>query len=176
MGWDTAAAVYADAQARYHRRALPRKPLSAYVFVVVLVRRGFRYLLVQEGRQQDRGQWYLPAGGVEPGEDLVSAAIRETREEAGVDIEVTGIMAIEHMPRLPGWDFSRWRFVVEARLRPGSPPPRQVPNDDTLRADFFSPQEIGELRLRGKDVVRLVSEHSSGAAVAPITVYRPGLA
>jgi len=144
--------------------------------MVVLVRRGFRYLLVQEGRQQDHGKWYLPAGGVEPGEDLVSAAVRETQEEAGVDIEVTGIMAIEHMPRLPGWEFSRWRFVVDARLRPGSPAPRQVPNGDTLRADFFSPQQIDGLRLRGKDVVRLVSEHASGAAIAPISVYRPGLA
>ena len=146
------------------------------MFVVVLVRRGFRYLLVQEGKEQGHGQWYLPAGGVEPGEDLVSAAVRETLEEAGVDVEVTGLMAIEHMPRLPGWEFSRWRFVVEARIKPDSPPPRQTPNGDTLRADFFSPQEIGSLPLRGKDATRLIAEHASGAPVAPISLYRPGLA
>lgn len=145
------------------------------MFVVVLVRRGFRYLLVQEGKAEQRGQWYLPAGGVEPGEDLVSAAIRETSEEAGVDIEVTGIVAIEHMPRLPGWEFSRWRFVVEGRVRPDSPPPRQEPNDDTLGAQFFSLREIENLSLRGKDIVRLLSEHAAGAAVAPISVYRTGL-
>ncbi|MEM6995633.1 MAG: NUDIX domain-containing protein [Myxococcota bacterium] len=155
---------------------MARRPLSAYVFVVVLVRRGFRYLLVQEGKGDSRGQWYLPAGGVEAGEDLVAAALREVKEEAGVDVEVTGIMAIDHMPRLPGWEFSRWRFVVEARLKVGSPPPRTVANDDTLQAGFFAQREIAALPLRGEDVIQLINEHAGGAAVAPISVYRPGLA
>ncbi|MBL4683949.1 MAG: NUDIX domain-containing protein [Nannocystaceae bacterium] len=155
---------------------MARSPLSAYVFVVVLVRRGFRYLLVQAGKGDSHGQWYLPAGAVEPGEDLVSAAVRKTKQAAGVDIEVTGIMAIDHMPRLPGWEFARWRFVVEARVLQASPSPRQEPNEETLGAAFFAQGEIGELRLRGEDVVRLISEHAGGAAVAPISVYRPGLA
>lgn len=153
-----------------------RRPLSAYVFVVVLVPRGFRYLLVQEGKGSSRGQWYPPAGGVEPGEDLVTAAIRETKEEAGVDVEVTGIVAIDHMPRLPGWDFARWRFVVEARLTPTSPPPRTEPGPDTLGAGFFSLQELQDLPLRGKDALALVRHHMGGAAVAPIDLYRIGLA
>ena len=146
------------------------------MFVVVLVRRGFRYLLVQEGKGSSRGQWYLPAGGVEPGEDLVSAAVRETMEEAGVEVEVTGIVAIDHMPRLPGWDFARWRFVVEARMKPGSPAPRTEPNEDTLGAGFFSLQDAETLSMRGKDALALIRHHMDGGTVAPIELYRVGLA
>lgn len=154
---------------------MAKSPSVAYIFVVVLVRRGFRYLLAQEGQGDNKGQWYLPAGRIEPGEDLVTAAVRETKREAGVDIEVTGIMAINHMPRLPGWDFSRWRFVVEGRMLGASPPPRTEPSEATLQAAFFMPKEIESLPLRGPDVVQLVAEHARDGAMAPVSIYRPGL-
>jgi hypothetical protein len=46
-----------------------------------------RFLAVHESR--GRG-WWLPAGFVDPGDDLMSAAIRETKEEAGVDVRLEG--------------------------------------------------------------------------------------
>ena len=154
---------------------MAHKPLSLYVFVVVLVRRGFRYLLVQEAEESQRGLWYLPAGALKPGEDLVAAAEREARDSAGVHVSVTGIVAMEHMPRLPGWEFARWRFVVEAKLRSDSPPPRTEPTADTLRAEFFMPSQVETLPLRGPDAAELVSRHARGMPVAPISIYRVGL-
>ena len=37
-----------------------------------------------------RGKWDLPKGKVEAGEDVVTAALREVKEETGVDAEVVG--------------------------------------------------------------------------------------
>ena len=49
-----------------------------------------RFLAVRESR--GRG-WWLPAGFVDPGDDLMSAAIRETKEEAGIDVRLEGVHA-----------------------------------------------------------------------------------
>jgi ADP-ribose pyrophosphatase YjhB (NUDIX family) len=113
---------------------------------------------------------------VRAGEELKAAAVREVASSSGLDIEVTGLVSIEHMPRLPGWEFARFRFVVEARVLPTSGPPRSVPNEDSLKAEFFMPSEIESLPLRGKDAIRLISKHASGQPVASIDdIYHVGL-
>ena len=45
-------------------------------------------------RRRDTGQWALPMGKMELGETPSQCAIRETREETGVLVEVTGILGI----------------------------------------------------------------------------------
>ena len=50
-----------------------------------------RVLLIQ---RSDNGLWALPGGGQDFGESISQAAIRETREEAGIDVIVTGLVGI----------------------------------------------------------------------------------
>ncbi|MEV8322927.1 NUDIX domain-containing protein [Kitasatospora sp. NPDC056731] len=43
-------------------------------------------------RRTDNGMWALPGGRMDIGESLAGCGIRETCEETGIDIEITGIV------------------------------------------------------------------------------------
>lgn len=59
-----------------------------------LIEQNGKYVLVQEGKEHVRGQWNVPAGSIEKGEDPKVAAKREAREEAGIDIELEGLAGV----------------------------------------------------------------------------------
>eukprot|EP00494_Astrolonche_serrata_P021706 UN21955 len=41
-------------------------------------------------------KWFLPAGHVDPGETFGMCGRRETIEESGVEVELTGVSHIQH--------------------------------------------------------------------------------
>ena len=45
-------------------------------------------------RRADNGNWSAPGGLMETGESLAAAAVREVREETGLDVELTGLLGI----------------------------------------------------------------------------------
>jgi 8-oxo-dGTP pyrophosphatase MutT (NUDIX family) len=50
-----------------------------------------RVLLIQ---RSDNGDWALPGGGHDLGERIAETAVREAKEETGLDVEVTGIVGL----------------------------------------------------------------------------------
>lgn len=54
-----------------------------------------RILLIQ---RSDNGKWALPGGGIEIGESVRDALVREVREETGIEVEVTGIVGVYSDP------------------------------------------------------------------------------
>ena len=51
--------------------------------------------MVQENKEGIKGKWDMPAGKLEDNESIIEAAIRETKEETNIDIDIKGIIAIQ---------------------------------------------------------------------------------
>ena len=43
--------------------------------------------------------WGVPGGAIDLGESVAQAAVRETREESGIDCEITGVVGIYSDPK-----------------------------------------------------------------------------
>ena len=46
----------------------------------------------------DNNRWALPGGAIDLGESSVQAAIRETQEETGIEIEILGLIGVYTRP------------------------------------------------------------------------------
>lgn len=59
----------------------------------LIVKNG-KILMVKEAKKKCYGQWNFPAGHVEENELITDAAIRETFEETGCRVKLTGVLPI----------------------------------------------------------------------------------
>ncbi len=64
-----------------------------------MVFEGSSVLLIKRKNQPYRGSWALPGGFVEFGETVESAAIRETKEETGIDVELGQLVGVYSDPK-----------------------------------------------------------------------------
>jgi len=71
-------------------RLYPSRPILA---ASVAVFRNGRALLAARGKPPSEGLFSLPGGQVEIGETLAEAALRELREEVGVEAKLIGLIA-----------------------------------------------------------------------------------
>ncbi|HEY1187907.1 MAG TPA: NUDIX hydrolase [Gemmata sp.] len=143
---------------------MARAPIPTWCFALAVVRKGDQFLIVQESKY---GQpWYLPAGRVEEGESFADAAVRETREEAGIPVRITGIVRVEHSPSRAG---ARMRVVFLAEPTDDTPP-KTEPDDESLGAKWVTRAELPQYDLRGGEVAQLFDYVATGG-----TIYSPGV-
>jgi len=50
-------------------------------------------------RRTDNDNWAVPGGSMDFGESITETAVRETREETGIECEITGLVGIYTNPR-----------------------------------------------------------------------------
>lgn len=146
---------------------MSRDPHALHLFALVVVESDDgRFLLVQERKH---GQaWYLPAGRVDPGEDFPAAALRETLEEAGLPIRLTGVLRVEHAPATSGAGRMRTIFVA----RPSSTrAPKSTADEHSLQAAWFTLAEIKALPLRGPEAYDWCAAVAAGAPAAPLSLF-----
>lgn len=144
----------------------PRHALAAesevwrpHVTVATVVPRGGRFLLVEENV---RGRLVLnqPAGHLDPGETLHDAALRETREETGWDVELTCLVGVQQWQAPGGDPFLRFTFAAEAlRHDPARPLDAGI-----VRALWMTREEIAAAagRLRSPMVLAGIDDWLGG--------------
>jgi ADP-ribose pyrophosphatase YjhB (NUDIX family) len=102
------------------------------VVALVFLRNGDEILLVRQAYGER--YWSLPGGKMEPGESVEEAAVREVREETGLEIQVTRVVGLYSKPAEGGLAITFEGEVVGGRLEPDNEisecacfPPDQLP-------------------------------------------------
>ena len=147
-----------------------RAYFDAIFFSLVVVRDADKYILVEE-RELDGGTaWYLPAGGVKPGEDFLGAAVRETQEEAGIIIEPLGLLGADQILVEDG-QTTKIRMVFLGKMVGGSL--KTSLDKESVRAAWFRPDEMRNLRLRDDEVLEWIdiAEKLRGCTLPLLTCY-----
>ena len=109
-----------------------------FVGVGAVVFRGDDILLIKRGKPPFKGQWSIPGGGLEHGEALTSAVIREVREETGLKITITGLLDVfEALPAETGFATHTIMIDYVAEWVSGEP----AAADDAIEAEFVSIDE-----------------------------------
>jgi len=103
-------------------------------------------VLIEEGRvlllENDRGEWELPGGQPEPGEEPAAALIREFAEELGADIAIGPIVDCWNFRVLPG----RHVTIVTYRVTRVEMGDLRI-SDEHRRLGWFALGELDKLKL-----------------------------
>jgi len=130
------------------------------VTVATVVARDGKLLMVEEFASQ-RLVLNQPAGHLEPDESLFEAALRETREETGWDVELTGFIgAYQWKAEESGRHYLRFAFAAEPLRHDAE---RKL-DDGIQRALWLTPAELQQEthRHRSPLVWRAVADFLAG--------------
>ena len=124
---------------------------------IAIIRAG-RVLLT---KREDFEVWCLPGGGVDSGESVAQAAVREALEETGLEVELTRLVGIYSWPK--------WRaggmHIVLFTARPVGGTLRLAANE-TVDVGYFDPHRLPDpLRLgQRRLIVDATNADASGVA------------
>jgi len=121
-----------------------RYPSRPVVGVGITIWRGDKVLLVKRGKPPRKGEWGLPGGKQNAGETIMQAAVREAREETGLDIAPLGIVtAIDAIIRDKQGKIEYHYTIIEvaAESREG----KARAHDDALKVRWATVDEVEKL-------------------------------
>lgn len=112
-----------------------------------------RLVLVRRAIEPGYGLWVFPGGYVDRGEEVTTAAVREAREEAGLDVELEGLINI--------YSYAQRSLIVivySARVVGGE----LCTDDECLEARLFAPAEIPWEQLAFHSTAQALKDYLGG--------------
>lgn len=97
----------------------------------------------------DNGRWSIPGGAMDPGESLTGCAVREAREETGIEVEVTGLVGIWTSPghrieyTSDGEVRQEFTVVYRARRTAGEP----TTSSESRRVQWVDQEQVEQLPM-----------------------------
>jgi 8-oxo-dGTP diphosphatase len=83
-----------------------------------------KIMLEKRGNEPARGQWTIPGGVVEVGENLADAVRRETKEETGLEVESSSLIDVVDQVHLDRKGKIEYHYVIidyVVKVKPGEP-------------------------------------------------------
>jgi ADP-ribose pyrophosphatase YjhB (NUDIX family) len=128
------------------------------VAVGVVVWKDDKVLLIRRAKPPRSGQWSIPGGAQELGETVRDTALREVKEETGLDIAVTDfIEVVDFIERDDAGDVLYHYTLVDwsAEWRDGE----AIPGDDVSEILWIDPDELERFGI-WSETVRII-RHSA---------------
>ncbi|PWI45872.1 NUDIX domain-containing protein [Streptomyces sp. ICBB 8177] len=138
----------------YYDDSAAPKPNSLVVAASAVVTDEAGRILLQ--RREDSGLWALPGGGMEMGDSLPGAAVREVKEETALDIEITGLVGTYTDPRhviaySDGEVRRQFNVCFTARVTGGA----LAVSDESTELRFVAPDDLAVLPMHHTQRLRL---------------------
>ena len=116
--------------------------------VLVLIRKDDKFLLTlraeeNPGANNFHGFWQIPGGGLEFGESLEACAIREAKEELGIDITIIRMIPKIYHDVRASWHGLLIGFVCELK----NPADEVVINEESSDYGWYNLEEAKQLKL-----------------------------
>ncbi|MFA5763558.1 MAG: NUDIX hydrolase [archaeon] len=108
----------------------------------VIVKHEGKILLGKRNKENANGMWVIPGGGIDFGEKIKDAAIREIKEETGIDIHAPEFVCFKELVNLPA-DYHSIVFFFKAKPKHTN----IVVSDDLSEAGFFTIEEIKKMNI-----------------------------
>ncbi|MEU3354993.1 NUDIX domain-containing protein [Streptomyces sp. NPDC037389] len=142
------------ARTEYYDDPSAPEPNSLVVAASAVVTDDAGRILLQ--RRSDNGLWALPGGGMDMTDSLPGAAVREVKEETGLDVEITGLVGTYTDPRhviaySDGEVRRQFNVCFRARVVGGA----LAVSDESTEVRFVPPDELGALPMHHTQRLRL---------------------
>jgi len=127
-----------------------------HIICGVVIEKDGKILFVQEGKSSAKGLWNIPAGHLDPHEDIFEAARREAGEEAGVKIKLDNFLGVYHIARE---SITVIRIVFIGHIISGESKPQE---GEILAVKWVTPDQGLALKEKLRGVTEILEDYKKG--------------